>query len=41
MRAWDLDDCEVAIANLKQEIEYLKGYIYELKDRVESLEDEI
>lgn len=39
MRAWDLEDCQVALANLKQELDDAKSLIYELQSRVDDLED--
>lgn len=40
MRPWDLDDCEVAIAELKDSLSSLRSYVDELEQRIFELEDE-
>lgn len=39
MRPWDLDDCEVGIAQLKEDFSSLQSLVWELQERVTELED--
>jgi hypothetical protein len=40
MRAWDLEDCEAAIGQLKDSVAHLESLVYELQSLVEELADE-
>lgn len=40
MRAWDLDDCEAAISQLRDSVAHLESLVYELQSLVEELDEE-
>ena len=40
MRPWDIDDCEVAIAQLKEQVYSLTAQYEELQNRIWDLENE-